>query len=44
MRLALDSIGNVYVAGFTSSPDFPGVGPGSADSTFAGGGKTLSQN
>jgi hypothetical protein len=34
--LALDSTGNVYVAGLTNSPDFPGVGPGSADSTHAG--------
>jgi ribosomal protein L5 len=32
--LALDSTGSVYVAGGTSSADFPGVGPGSADSTF----------
>ncbi len=34
--LALDSTGNVYVAGFTDSSDFPGVGAGSADTTFAG--------
>jgi hypothetical protein len=30
----VDSKGDIYVGGGTGSPDFPGVGPGSADSTF----------
>jgi hypothetical protein len=34
--LAVDAAGTVFVAGRTDSSDFPGVGPGSADSTFAG--------
>jgi hypothetical protein len=33
--LELDNAVNIYVAGQTHSPDFPGVGPGSADSAFA---------
>lgn len=31
--LSLDDTGGVYIAGYTLSDDFPGVGPGSADST-----------
>ncbi len=34
--IALDSLGRVYAAGFTQSPDLPGIGPGSADDTFGG--------
>ncbi len=34
--LAVDSVGSVYVAGWTASSDFPGVGPRSADLTFSG--------
>ncbi|MGH7965409.1 MAG: SBBP repeat-containing protein, partial [Candidatus Binatia bacterium] len=34
--LARDATGAVYVAGHTSSADFPGVDAGSADSTFTG--------
>jgi hypothetical protein len=33
--LAIDGEGRVYVAGQTDSPDFPGIGPGSADGDFA---------
>jgi hypothetical protein len=36
--LATDNTGNIYVAGNTSSSDFPGLGPGSADSTIDGDG------
>jgi hypothetical protein len=35
--LAIDGDGNVYVAGTTSSADFPGLTVDSADNTFAGG-------
>jgi hypothetical protein len=33
--LDLDAYGNVYVGGLTGSADFPGIGPGSADSVFS---------
>ncbi len=32
--VAVDELENVYVAGETQSPDFPGIGPGSADSSI----------
>lgn len=35
LALAVNA-GHVYVAGSTDSADFPGIGPGSADPTFAG--------
>jgi hypothetical protein len=34
--IALDASGNVFVAGWVYSPDFPGVDSGSADSTYKG--------
>ncbi len=34
--IALDASGNVFVAGWVYSPDFPGVDSGSADSTYTG--------
>ncbi|HEV3074439.1 MAG TPA: SBBP repeat-containing protein [Thermoanaerobaculia bacterium] len=36
--IAVDAAGAAYVVGFTSSTSFPGVGPGSLQPTFSGGG------
>jgi hypothetical protein len=36
--IAVDAAGAAYVGGFTSSTSFPGVGPGSLQPTFSGGG------
>lgn len=35
--IAVDLTGNAYVAGFTASPDFPGIRPGAIQSAPAGG-------
>jgi hypothetical protein len=39
--VAVDAEGNVFVAGRTNSPDFPGIGPDSADGIFAGLGEAF---